>query len=705
MVPLHGASAISNLTVDLQVIIKELEDLCSGLTKFDQQAPRPVDLQVSKRMWVWKKSKITELRSKANTTKSSLILCFGALISSQSAKQTRLLLDIKQIVEAASSRSSSEQLQGAQTAGQTNQDNTNEIDASLDQAHAELTNRRRTLRVGHHDNLVSSTPKDDSPVPIFVLAFSQQSCSLYCKCQCHLTSFFQTPEWIPTVFSSLLFQCNSMPILRPEKCDVTGCRNQSSLRLVYLFPKWFVSQATTLATSWNGLTGIGATIHLQVSRIVPSGQMLSVVLNSDENWIKQSLSNSTIFPTDVDEDGCSLLMLSLRYVNLTLAEFLLEQGWPTNTQSWTGCLDDIGWSPLHWAIYLGDYNSFSILLHQRTGIETTSRGGWTPLHFAAYYEPPGSVRMARELLDAGADVHARVTSPSRSIGETAIIFAFDNPEMIELLLAHGAATVIQTDLNLESPLSYRARGTCNIESHDPRRHNWERSLDLLINAGMDLDTPSQQASFEGRTPIHDTILWRNAALLEVLLQRGARQDATDKEGSNMLHFAAQSANSELIEILRGAHIKGINSNQQNTAGDTPMKIMIARMLGDPRRRQPGEVAPTYDEMLAFKHLLQEIEERNSEISLRNLSSFASENRIQEIGGEAITDESYNRIFHRSLVHPSTSRHFGLMLMSDAYEINSALVLSDDNGDNDMDDESEGTEFFDAVESIEDASIG
>ncbi|KAF4778169.1 hypothetical protein HER10_EVM0000782 [Colletotrichum scovillei] len=275
-------------------------------------------------------------------------------------------------------------------------------------------------------------------------------------------------------------------------------------------------------------------------------------------------------------------------------------------------LDSYGWCPLHWAIYLADYASFDMLLYRGASPETTTRRGWTPLHYAARYESPGSVRMTKALLDAGANIDAKVDNYRGSRGETAIMFAFDNPDVVDLLLQRGSALVVETDTNWVCPLSYRARRTSNVSRWDPRRAYWDRSLDLLCNAGMDLNVPSKQRGFEGRTPIHDTILWRNAALLELLIQHGARLDAVDKKGSGVLHFVAQSANRELIDILRDARIRGLNPDQANAAGDTPMKIMTARLYSKEDSRQPGETVPTFDEWLAFKNILEEIRERNLE---------------------------------------------------------------------------------------------
>lgn len=64
--------------------------------------------------------------------------------------------------------------------------------------------------------------------------------------------------------------------------------------------------------------------------------------------------------------------------------------------------------------------------------------------------------------------------------------------------------------------------------------------------------------------------------------------------------------------MSDAGIRGLNPDQANAAGDTPMKIMTARLYGKEDSRQPGETVPTFDEWLAFKNILEEIRERNLE---------------------------------------------------------------------------------------------
>ncbi|OHE95702.1 hypothetical protein CORC01_08986 [Colletotrichum orchidophilum] len=552
------------LKQSLEIIQEELLDLCYRLTGTNHGDEMSGQLRVSMSKWIRERSNIAKLKYRATNTRASLMLCLSALVSSQryvqADRQRRALFS--GLLTTDSSHQARVML---------------EIRQLIENSFRALHEERRINREMQFINQAGIEDIKASLGQMYVKALKSEDS-------------LQRRDQSSNVASN------------GPRCVETG----GSPFL------WLLLRALFVATSRNTLTGAGSSIYLRIPRLVPRDHLTSIVYNCDIDYVKRGIFNSTVLPTDVDEDGNSLLMLSLRDVNLTLSEFLIEQGWPLHAENVTGCLDSYGWCPLHWAIFLADYASFDMLLYRGASLKTTTRSGWTPLHYAARYEPLGSVRMTRALLEAGADVDAQVNNYRGSRGETAIMFAFDNPGVVELLLQKGSALVVETDTNWVCPLSYRARRTSNVARWDPRRCYWDRSLDLLCNAGMDLNVPSKQAGFEGRTPIHDTILWRNAALLELLIQCGARLDAIDKNGSGVLHFAAQSANQELIDVLSDARIRGVNPDQANAAGDTPMRIMTARLYGKEDSRQPGETVPTFDEWLAFRHFLEDLRERNRE---------------------------------------------------------------------------------------------
>ena len=57
-----------------------------------------------------------------------------------------------------------------------------------------------------------------------------------------------------------------------------------------------------------------------------------------------------------------------------------------NTEN-VNCPDHQGWTPLHYAAYLGHHETGKILLeHPDVAIEALDNEGWTPLHWANFYK-------------------------------------------------------------------------------------------------------------------------------------------------------------------------------------------------------------------------------------------------------------------------------------------------------------------------------
>ncbi|KAF4778957.1 hypothetical protein HER10_EVM0012942 [Colletotrichum scovillei] len=71
------------LRQDLESIQEELLALCHRLTGTTSGDEMSGQLRVSMSRWIRERSNVAKLRCKASKTKTSLILCFGALTSSQ----------------------------------------------------------------------------------------------------------------------------------------------------------------------------------------------------------------------------------------------------------------------------------------------------------------------------------------------------------------------------------------------------------------------------------------------------------------------------------------------------------------------------------------------------------------------------------------------------------------------------------------------
>ena len=105
---------------------------------------------------------------------------------------------------------------------------------------------------------------------------------------------------------------------------------------------------------------------------------------------------------------------------------------------------------------------------------------------------------------------------------------------------------------------------------------------LLLDAGADANRAARNALRVA--PLHSACAAGHAALVDLLLQRGADPDAEESSGMTPLHTAAATGNREIAALLLKA---GASRNHKSHDGSTPADI--ARRYGHP------EIAAELDE--------------------------------------------------------------------------------------------------------------
>ena len=153
-----------------------------------------------------------------------------------------------------------------------------------------------------------------------------------------------------------------------------------------------------------------------------------------------------------------------------------------------------------------------ILISKGADIHAKDKFGWTPLHFAAYRNCKESAAL---LLSKNVDIHAKTTN----YFGTALHIAVRNryPEIIELLLAHGA------DVN-------------------EKDRSGETALHIaIVNEGCG-----------------------KKSVIEILLAGNANIYALDKKGRTVMQRAADSGCLEAIELLE-QHAARIAEHEKKTS--------------------------------------------------------------------------------------------------------------------------------------------
>ena len=212
----------------------------------------------------------------------------------------------------------------------------------------------------------------------------------------------------------------------------------------------------------------------------------------------------------ITKDGFTPLMIAAVTDKLQAVKCLLKQGADPSLQNNKGC------NVLHYASQGGNPEVIELMLSHVPSINSITNEGGTPLMIAAAYD---KLQAVKYLLKQGVD-----PSLQDNNGWNLLHFASrgGNPEVIELMLSLVP------------------------------------SIDSVTNEGV---TPLMIAA------AHDKL---QAA--KYLLKHGADPSLQSNKGCNVLHFASQGGNPEVIELILG-HVPSIDSITKE--GVTPLMIAAA----------------------------------------------------------------------------------------------------------------------------------
>ena len=182
----------------------------------------------------------------------------------------------------------------------------------------------------------------------------------------------------------------------------------------------------------------------------------------------------------------------------------------------------------------------------------------TPLMFACKYGNP-SLETIQALIDAGADVNAK----EGVIGISVLMYA-ESPEISEALIKNGAR-IEDKDKDGRTPLIFAVMNNKNPEV-----------IKMLLEHGADINVTTSVKQENGDVLNSITILMsaaannKNPEVIETLIKQGAKVNAKNSKGGTPLMYAARYAeNPEIIKTLlkNGADSDNIGvllSAQQNS---------------------------------------------------------------------------------------------------------------------------------------------
>ncbi len=228
----------------------------------------------------------------------------------------------------------------------------------------------------------------------------------------------------------------------------------------------------------------------------------------------------------------------------------------------TKFLQKAGWTPLHVAVWRGQQERLSELLHEGAKVNAAAQDGRTPLHVAA---AEGNTQAVKLLLDAKADQKA-----TDKQGKTPVSVAsfHGNTEIVRQLVAAGgpisdifvAATVGKTEEVAEflrkDTAALRARDSAGFTPlHRATAEGHLKVMQQLLEAGAEVDSHD-----EGEwTPLHAAAAYGHVEACALLIQHKAKVDQSrgGKENDDQpIHLAAEYGWLEVVKLLveKGAKV-------------------------------------------------------------------------------------------------------------------------------------------------------
>ena len=289
----------------------------------------------------------------------------------------------------------------------------------------------------------------------------------------------------------------------------------------------------------NNLLSLGLDVD---SRGTQAATPLMVAAAFDKQSAFQVLIENGSDPSLKADEELSLLHCAVQGGNTSIINKLSSLGLDIDSRS-----GGFNRTPLMCAAADGKQNAFEMLIQNGADPSLKDVFHNSLLHFAAQ---GGDVTIINKLLSLGLDIDSRSLQ-----GETPLMHAAadGNQSAFETLIQNGADPFLKD--NDGSSLLHHAANGGNTSI-----------IDKLLSLGLDVDSRS---SYSSSTPLMYAAEWPQQRAFQMLIQNGADPFLKDKDGSSLLHCAAQGGNISIINELLSL---GLQIDSKDLSGKTPSTI-------------------------------------------------------------------------------------------------------------------------------------
>ncbi|KAJ5933873.1 fibronectin type 3 and ankyrin repeat domains protein [Penicillium verhagenii] len=441
-----------------------------------------------------------------------------------------------------------------------------------------------------------NSPSDDRSMFSITTSLAIEKCEPFCSCQCHVRASIQSPPWARSILGSFVLYTNANIIQGRRPCNYRRCKRSgdSNTRFTFYAPSWLLRRAVSVTASWAaGLNQTSFSMFLKVPHVLSgSAEILKAIEYGDTEKIKDMLLNRVVSPHDIDESGLSLLSHPIgrswdqhaaslfiqagadrfyrdRYgfpaIYRGLCAFLQKQRLDSTSpeELYTlrtlfadeDSLDQFLFTPLHRAVLgLSQFDLSTALAFNSLDVDTPDTCNRVPIMWAAWL---GDAESIAALINAGADV-----DKPDGLGRTALLEAVwaGEIECARLLLGAGASASTATKEG-DAPIHIASyASTCGVE---------------MISMLVEHDADANMRDAAGQTPLHrigpggsGIGEYGSEKKVEILVQHGANLNVRDLGGSTPLHSALLSANALVVRALLARGVEIDDGTQDCSASST-----------------------------------------------------------------------------------------------------------------------------------------
>jgi hypothetical protein len=160
-------------------------------------------------------------------------------------------------------------------------------------------------------------------VRVRVMQNLKQSCFRWCSCRCHKKGHFQTPAMLNKLMGQLFVGYTSLPFYN-STCNEKMCRQRSnsSVRISYYFPPWFMMRAMLFMATH--VTDEGPEMLLKMTRTCPrDAEIFFFSATGNTEGIKSLFEKGLASPYDVTYGtGTSALHVRIPTSHLSVSPLL-----------------------------------------------------------------------------------------------------------------------------------------------------------------------------------------------------------------------------------------------------------------------------------------------------------------------------------------------------------------------------------------------